>query len=195
MVKKNKTTRIGVFGGTFNPIHYGHLVLAEQAYEKLNLDRVLFIPSFKPPHKSSQNIAEARHRFEMVKIAIKANRRFQLSDIEIKRQGRSYLVDTLRQLSSIYPNAQLFFISGSDTAGQMAKWKSIEEVLSLARFILAKRPGYQLKKYSNKISVISITELDISSSMIRRRIRMGKSVNYLMPPAVIKYIQRNKLYL
>jgi len=194
MKKIRDPVRIGVFGGTFNPIHYGHLVLAEQAYEKLNLDKVLFIPSFQPPHKNSQHIASASHRFQMVKISIKADRRFQISDIEIKRKGRSYLVDTLKQLTMLYPGAKLFFISGSDVSGQMAKWKSIKEVLSLAKFVLAKRPGYHLEKYTRNILVISITELDISSSMIRRKIKLGHSVNYLLPKSIIGYIERNKLY-
>jgi nicotinate-nucleotide adenylyltransferase len=186
--------RIGIFGGTFNPIHFGHLVLAEQAYEKLNLDKVIFIPSFCPPHKKDSNIVSAFHRYNMVNLAIQNNPRFEISDIEIKRKGRSYLVDTLKQLRIIYPKAELFFISGSDVSNQISKWKSIGKILSLAKFVLAKRPGYRLKKCDSHISVISITELDISSSMIRRKIKESKSIRYLMPLRVYKYIKEKGLY-
>lgn len=196
MVKKvsKKELRIGIFGGTFNPIHYGHLVLAEQAYEKLNLNSVIFIPSFQPPHKNSPQIVSAKHRYNMVKLAIGGNRRFKISNIEIQRKGRSYLVDTLKQLRKIYPRARLFFISGSDVSGEIAKWKSIKEALLLSGFVLAKRPGYRLKKYTKNISVISITELDISSSMIRRKIKDRYSVLYLLPEKIINYIKKNRLY-
>jgi len=186
--------RIGIFGGTFNPIHFGHLVLAEQAYEKLNLDRVIFIPSYYPPHKKVHDIISATHRYNMVNLAIQGNPRFEISDIEIKRKGRSFLIDTIRQLKKIYPKSELFFISGSDVSSQISKWKSIEEILSLAKFVLAKRPGYHLKKYNSNISVISITELDISSSMVRRKIKLGQSIRYLMPMRVFKYIKEKSLY-
>lgn len=186
--------RIGIFGGTFNPIHFGHLVLAEQAYEKLGLSKVIFIPSFNPPHKSSHNIVSPNHRFNMVRLAIKGNPHFEISDIEIKRKGCSYLVDTLRELKKTRPKSELFFISGSDVSAQIAKWKSINEILSLSKFVLAKRPGYRLKKYSRHIQVISITELDISSSVIRIKIRDGKSIRYLMPVRVYKYIKKKGFY-
>jgi nicotinate-nucleotide adenylyltransferase len=186
--------KIGIFGGTFNPIHFGHLVLAEQAHEKLNLDKVIFIPSFYPPHKKSFDLAPAAHRFNLVKLAIQGNERFEISDIEVKRKGRSYSVDTLRQLKKIYPEAKLFFISGSDVSDQITKWKSINTILALSRFVLAKRPGYRLKKYYRDILVISITELDISSSMIRRKIKTGQSVRYLMPQRVFRYIRKKRLY-
>lgn len=186
--------RVGIFGGTFNPIHFGHLVLAQQAYEKLKLDKVIFIPSFQPPHKKSPNITSAFHRYNMVRLAIEKNRRFEISDIEIKRRGRSYLIETLKQLRKKYPKAKLFFISGSDVSDQIYKWKSIKEILNLSKFVLAKRPGYRLKKYNKNISVISITELDISSSMIRRKIDTGQSVRYLMPMRVYNYIKQKRLY-
>ncbi|MDD5292211.1 MAG: nicotinate-nucleotide adenylyltransferase [Candidatus Omnitrophica bacterium] len=186
--------RIGIFGGTFNPIHFGHLVLAQQAYEKLNLDKVIFIPSFYPPHKKDCSIVSASHRYNMVKLAIKGNPRFEISDIEIKRKGRSFLIDTLRQLKKIYPKATLFFISGSDVSGQIRRWKSIDEILSLAKFVLAKRPGYRLKKSNRNIAMISITELDISSSMVRKKIKAGQSIRYLMPLRIYRYIKEKGLY-
>lgn len=186
--------RIGIFGGTFNPIHFGHLVLAEQAHEKLNLDRVIFVPCYYPPHKKSSRLATPGQRYSMVKLAIQGNPRFKVSDIEIKRKGRSYSVDTLRQLRDKYKKAKLFFISGSDVSGQISKWKSINEIFRLAQFVLAKRPGYKLKKYNRNISIISITELDISSSMVRRKIKTGQSIRYLMPMRVYKYIKEKRLY-
>ncbi|MDD5006058.1 MAG: nicotinate-nucleotide adenylyltransferase [Candidatus Omnitrophica bacterium] len=186
--------RIGIFGGTFNPIHFGHLVLAEQAFEKLNLGKVIFIPSFQPPHKNNPGVVSAVHRYKLVSLAIKGNPRFEISDIEIKRKGFSYLVDTLKGFKRIYPKSELFFISGSDVSGQIGKWRAINEILGLCKFVLAKRPGYRLKKYNKDISVISITELDISSSMIRRKIKQGQSVRYLMPMRVYKYIKNKGLY-
>lgn len=186
--------RIGIFGGTFNCIHFGHLVLAEQAYEKLGLDKVIFIPSFQPPHKKSMHMASAHHRYVMVALAIKDNPRFEISDIELERKGRSYSVDTLRELRQMYPKAELFFISGSDVSDKILQWKSIKEILGIAKFVLAKRPGYRLKKYHKDIVVISITELDISSSMIRRKIRAKQSVRYLMPMRVYNYIKQKRLY-
>ena len=186
--------RIGIFGGTFNCIHFGHLVLAEQAFEKLKLDKVIFIPSYLPPHKKSRNMASAAERFAMVKLAIQENKRFSVSDIEIQRKGRSYSIDTIRKLHEMYPKARFYFISGSDVSDQIGKWKSIDEILRLATFVLAKRPGYHLKKYTKNIVVISITELDISSSMIRRKIRTGQSVRYLMPGRVYNYIKEKGLY-
>jgi len=189
-----KKLRIGIFGGTFNPIHFGHLVLAEQAYEKLHLDKVIFIPSYKPPHKNGSRIISAEHRFAMTRLAIGKNARFVISNIEVKRKGRSFLVDTVRQLKQIYPGSILYFISGSDVSSQIARWKSISEVLRLVKLILAKRPGYRPKKYNRNIKIISITELDISSSMIRRKISTGQSVRYLLPERVYDYIQRKRLY-
>ncbi len=186
--------KIGIFGGTFNPIHFGHLVLAEQAYEKLGLDKVIFIPSYYPPHKENSTIVSANHRYNMVRLAIQRNPRFEISDIEVNRKGRSYSVDTIRELNRIYPKAELFFISGSDVSDQVSKWKSIDEILALSKFALAKRPGYCLKRHNKNISVISITELDISSSMIRRKIKTGQSIRYLMPMRVYKYIKEKRLY-
>jgi nicotinate-nucleotide adenylyltransferase len=130
----------------------------------------------------------------MVRLATQNNPRFEISDIEIKRKGRSFLIDTLSQLKTIYPKAKLFFISGSDVSDTMSKWKSIDKILSLAKFILAKRPGYRLKKYNKDISVISITELDISSSMIRSKIKADKSIRYLIPLRVYRYIKQKGLY-
>ena len=186
--------RIGIFGGTFNPIHFGHLVLAEQAYEKLSLDKVIFVPCYYPPHKKSLKLATPGQRYSMVKLAIQGNPRFKVSDIELKRKGRSYSIDTLRQLRKIYKKAELFFISGSDVSDQISKWRSINEIFGLAKFVLAKRPGYRLKKHNRNISVISITELDISSSMVRRKIMTGQSIRYLMPMRVYKYIKEKRLY-
>jgi len=186
--------RIGIFGGTFNPIHFGHLVLAEQAYEKLNLDKVIFIPSCKPPHKRVKDLASAEDRYNMVSLAIQNNKRFEISDIEIKRKGKSYLVDTLKEIHSKYPKSELFFISGSDVTNQIHKWKSIEEILKLVNFVIAKRPGYRLKRFNKNVTTLSVSELDISSSNIRRKIKNHKTVLYIMPIRVFDYIKKKGLY-
>jgi nicotinate-nucleotide adenylyltransferase len=186
--------KIGVLGGTFNPIHIGHLILAEEAREKLKLDKVIFVPTYLPPHKDNSDIASARARFTMVKLAIKDNRYFLVSDIEIKRDGRSYTIDTLKEFKKIYPSDELYFIIGSDLLKYLDDWKDLDEIIQMVRFVVATRPGYPLEKIPSHISTIPIRAVDISGFEIRKAIKENKSFRYLVPETVLKYIKKKGLY-
>ena len=197
--------RLGVMGGTFDPIHYGHLIAAERAREELALDKVLFIPSGIPPHKRAGALALPKDRYLMTGLAIASNACFQLSDIEIVRDGVSYTVDTLKALLELYNDVQLFFITGADAILDIATWKSPGELLSMCNFVAVSRPGYNIDsiwrkagKYIDRpeksITGIGIPGLDISSTEIRERVREGKSVKYLLPDDVIDFIAEHGLY-
>ncbi len=196
--------KIGIFGGTFNPIHSGHLMIAEFLREELKLDKVLFIPTGNPPHKDLN--VSAIDRYKMVKRAIKTNDKFEVTDIETKRENLSYTVDTIRELKLIYRNAKLYFLIGLDTLFQLRTWKKIDELSKEIDFAVALRPKYiDISKINEEISylqdnfdtnveIIHTFQLEISSTDLRKRIRDGKSVKYLMPDNVIEYIEENNLY-
>jgi len=186
--------KIGILGGTFNPIHIGHLILAEEARESLSLDRIIFVPTFLPPHKNNSDIVAARERLRMVKLAIKGNRCFLTSDIEIKRDGRSYTIDTIKEFKKIYPKDGLYFIIGSDLLKYLDDWKDLNEIIKMVNFIVATRPEYPLEKIPSYISTIPIRAVDISGFEIRRAIRENKSFHYLVPERVYKYIIKKRLY-
>jgi len=196
-----KQMRIGILGGTFNPVHIGHLILAEEVREKLNLDKVIFVPTYLPPHKDNSDIASANARLDMVRIAIKDNRYFLASDIEIKRDGRSYTIDTLREFKSIYPKDDLYFIIGSDLLKYLDDWKDWDEIVKMVKFIVATRPGFPLEEISTYIasrqtgaSTVAIRAVDVSGFEIRRAIKENKSFRYLVPEGVFKYIDKKRLY-
>lgn len=186
--------KIGILGGTFNPIHIGHLILAEEAREKIKLDRIIFVPTYLPPHKDNSSIAGAWHRYKMIKLAIKTNKYFSVSDIEIKRRGRSYTIDTIREFKNIYPKDELYFIVGSDLLKYLAEWKDLPEVIKMVRFIVATRPGYPLEKIPSYISTVAIRAVDVSAFEIRACVEKNKSFRYLVPEAVFNYINKKGLY-
>lgn len=186
--------KIGILGGTFNPIHIGHLILAEEAREKLKLDKVVFVPTYRPPHKSNGDIAGARQRYTMVRLAIKGNRYFAASDIEIKRQGYSYTIDTIRMFKERYPSDELYFISGSDLLNYLSEWKDLNEIIKMVKLIVATRPGYPLEKIPSYITTVGIRAVDVSGFEVRRAIKEGRSFRYLVPEAVCSYITRKGLY-
>jgi nicotinate-nucleotide adenylyltransferase len=194
MLTTQYAKRIGILGGTFNPVHIGHLILAEEAREKLRLDRIIFIPTFLPPHKHNAEIADAKDRFNMIKLAIKANNHFSVSDIEIKRDGLSYTHQTVKELKKIYPKDELFFIIGSDLLNYLEDWKDLSELIKDIKFIVATRPGYALEKIPSYISTVAIRAVDVSAFEIRQAIKEKRSFRYLVPEAVYKYINKNKLY-
>jgi nicotinate-nucleotide adenylyltransferase len=186
--------RIGILGGTFNPPHLGHMVLAQESLRRLKLDKVIFIPAFMPPHKEVKG-ASARLRHKMVTLACKGNPRFEVSKIEIKRRAVSYSVDTLRKLRSRYgKGAQLFFITGSDSLEALGSWKDINEILKLARFVVAARPDFPVGKLKRGITLIRIPAIGVSSTMIRDRLRLSQPVRYLVPEVVRKFIKEKRLY-
>lgn len=196
--------RLGIMGGTFDPIHYGHLVTAEQAREALDLDLVLFMPSGKPAFKLDKHVTDAEHRYAMTVLATAANPAFYASRFEIDRPGVTYTVDTLRALREAYPpSVKLFFITGADAIMDILTWHNAAEMASLATFIAATRPGYDINKaceriegsgYPFDVRYIEIPALAISSTNIRSRMHEGKSARYLTSESVIGYINKNGLY-
>ncbi len=191
--------KMGILGGTFDPIHMGHLVLAQQVREKLRLGRVMFIPCLVPPHKTRQRLSPAKDRFRMVEMAVEDNPAFCVSDIELKRRGLSYTVDTLRLLKNSHPDAELHFLTGSDVLGEIHTWKDPEEIHRLAKMVIAVRPGFDSidskNPFAKRSMLVEITGVDISSSRIRQKVKKGQSIKYLVPPKVEEYILKKKLYL
>lgn len=187
--------RIGIVGGTFNPIHVGHLVLAEEAREKLSLDKVIFVPAYIPPHKKDEELVEPNDRFKMVELALRGNPDFEVSTFEIDSKTTSYSVETLKAFKQKYgEEAKLFFITGADSLGEIYSWKEIDQIFKLSQFIVANRPGYEIGNVPNGIDVVTITSLEISSSLIRKKIKEGKSIRYLVPEPVREYIIARRLY-
>jgi nicotinate-nucleotide adenylyltransferase len=189
-------------GGTFDPIHYGHLVTAEEALWQFDLDEVLFVPTGRPWMKADRDVTEAEHRYLMTVIATASNPRFSVSRIEIEREGPTYTVETLQELSdAAEDNIELFFVTGADAMLEILQWKDPEEVLSLAHVIAATRPGYDLGRFDRaapashpRVSVMHIPALAISSTDIRRRVREGEPIRYLVPESVHNYIRKAGLY-
>ena len=182
-------------------MHLGHLILAEEVREKKQLDRVIFIPTYLPPHKNNGDIADAARRLGMVRLAIKGNRHFMVSDIEIRRKGRSYTIDTARAIKKKYPRDKLFFIIGSDLLKYLEEWKDLAQIARIVSFIVATRPGYSLEDISLRIaadkavmSTVPIRAVDISGFQVRECIKKGRSFRYLVPEAVFRYITKHNLY-
>lgn len=194
--------RIGVMGGTFNPIHNGHLITAEEARWEFGLDEVLFVPAGRPWQKEGVDVAPAEHRYLMTVIATAANPAFRVSRIELDRPGPTYAIDTLRALRAETRDAELFFVTGADAILQILSWKDPEEVLREAVFIAATRPGYDLDRLEkelpagleDRVRVMEIPALAISSTEIRARVREGRPIRYLVPEGVQRYIEKVGLY-
>jgi len=198
--------RIGLIGGSFDPIHNGHLVLAEQVREKLSLDHVVFIPSGNPPHKSKEAMTANAYRYAMVEAAIADNAFFKVSDVEMDPSCIHYTVNTIKRLKALEQGENTyFFIAGADALMDVENWRSSQELLSLCTFVGATRPGFDLKvlqekviqlkrTYGQLIELIEISAFDISASEIRERLSLGYSVRYMVPEAVWTYIQSHGLY-
>lgn len=184
--------RVGLFGGTFDPPHYGHLLMAEQAYQQLSLDEVWFIPSYMPPHKAEAKTT-ARDRVEMTKAAIHGHPAFHVNTMEVEREGKSYTLNTIQTLKEQYPNDQFYFIIGGDMVDYLPKWYRIEELLQLITFVGVDRPGSS-QKTPYPVEKIEMPLVDISSTMIRRRVSKDQSIRYLTTPEVIAIINKYKLY-
>jgi len=186
-----------LFGGCFNPIHYGHLILAETALEYFDLDKVIFIPTANPPHKST-GLAPANDRYRMVKLAIENNPYFSLSRIEMGRRGKSYTYQTIAFYQKRYPRDKFFFLTGSDTLLELETWKKGREILKECSFLVGIRPGFPLEKIDKKIlkavHFFPIPGLNISGREIRTKIQQGKEIKYFLPERVKEYILENGLY-
>jgi len=186
--------KIGILGGTFNPIHIGHLILAEEAREKLGLERVIFVPTYLPPHKDNTDIAPAKARLQMIRLAIKGNKYFAVSDLEIKRDGRSYTIDTIKEFNAMYPKDELYFIIGSDLLKYLDDWKDLNDIIKMVKFIAATRPGYPLNNLPSYIQTLAIRAVDVSAFEVRSCVRENKSFRYLVPERVLDYINIKGLY-
>lgn len=195
--------RLGILGGTFNPPHLGHLVCAQEAYLQLGLDRVTLIPARIPPHKPVEDEPGAEHRLELCRLAIGTDERFQVSDLEIGRDGPSYTVDTLEELHSSAPDHELFLIVGGDIAAGLPDWHEPERVLSLATLAVAKRRGTSRAAVDDALAALPggertrffrMPRIAISSTMLRDRVRSGQPIRYYVPDPVASYVERHRLY-
>ena len=202
----NRLSRIGVMGGTFDPVHYGHLVAAEVARAEFGLSKVIFMPTGRPPHKQSQILTDAEHRYNMTVLATSSNPGFEVSRMEVDKVGITYTFDTITELKRIYGvDSDIFFITGADAMLELLTWFRIQDLLVLCRFIAVTRPGFDKEnleqkieeissKYHGEIICIEVPLLAISSTDIRNRLRSGKPIKYLLPEAVEKYIGEKGLY-
>lgn len=198
--------KLGIMGGTFDPIHFGHLLVAHEAGWRLGLDKVLFIPTGDPPHKRDRKVTPAINRYEMVRLATEHNPLFEVSDIEVKRDGYSYTVATLEALHQLYPpDTQFYFITGVDAAADILNWQQPERIFQLSRLVVAERPGYILPRerlqaglpginLDERLIELDVPMFEVASNELRTRISQGHPVRYLVPTKVVEYINREKLY-
>lgn len=197
--------KIGIMGGTFNPIHNGHLILSEYIREVCNLDKIVFIPTGKPPHKRTTEVLEGRFRKSMLDLAVESNPNFKVSTIEIDKDKTNYTIDTVRELKSIYHQDEIYLIIGADSLIELQNWKDYQDLISTTNFIVVHRKGFPKEEVINRIyelnqnyngNIISSHTplIEISSTNIRERIKKDLSIKYLVPRAVEEYIISNKLY-
>jgi nicotinate-nucleotide adenylyltransferase len=187
-------TRLGVFGGTFDPPHVGHLALAEWAREALRLDRVLFVPAGTPPHKRRSDLSSATDRLAMTRLAVRGHPAFEVAGLEARRRGPSFTVDTLRALRAAHPGARLVLLIGQDSLAEFETWRDPDAIARLATLAVALRPGARRPRARRRVAWLDNPGLDVSSSAIRARVRAGRSVRYLVPDAVAAHIARRGLY-
>jgi len=196
---------IGIFGGTFDPIHCGHLAVAKRVRRALDLERIIFMPTGQPWLKGNQDVSVARHRVEMVRLAIEGESGFELSTMEVERPGPTYTVDTLKELRhQLGFEARLFFLVGSDAFADFPKWKEPKRILIMCRLVVFGRPGFPLPSLkrleqtlpgiSQRVIFADTPEVDVSATEIRRRVAQGLPINGMVPPAVQRYIETNHLY-
>jgi nicotinate-nucleotide adenylyltransferase len=193
-----KRRRLGIMGGTFDPIHNGHLVAASEVAHLFNLDEVVFVPTGQPWLKSEQKVTAAEDRYLMTVIATASNPRFSVSRFDIERSGPTYTIDTLRDVREVYgPDAELFFITGADALAQMLSWRDMDELFTLAHFIGCTRPGHSLSDPglpNGRVSLVEVPALAISSTECRQRVRSGEPIWYLVPDGIVQYINKRGLY-
>ncbi len=190
--------RIGIMGGTFDPIHQGHLVAASEVADRFGLDEVIFVPTGQPWQKADVPVSSAEDRYLMTVIATASNPRFQVSRVDIDRGGPTYTVDTLRDLHAEYgPKVQLFFITGADALARILSWKDLDEIFELAHFIGVTRPGFELTDAhlpADTVSLVQVPAMAISSTDCRARVARGEPLWYLVPDGVVQYIAKRRLY-
>jgi nicotinate-nucleotide adenylyltransferase len=220
-MNEDRLTKVGLFGGTFDPIHLGHLRAAEEIREILGLEKIYFVPASVPPHKTTPGMASPHDRLKMLELAVNDNNFFSISDVEIKRGGKSYTIDTLRYFSEMFPLFNLYLIAGSDLFSEIDSWKDYKEIFRASNFVVIERPGLSFelpgtlpleikndfryyKEYSNLtlyinknsriLSLVKIDGLEISSTKIRELVKKFKSIKYLVPSSVETYILEHRIY-
>jgi nicotinate-nucleotide adenylyltransferase len=192
--------RVGVMGGTFDPVHHGHLVAASEVQSWFDLDEVVFVPTGAPWQKSDRDVSPAEHRYLMTVIATASNPRFRVSRVDIDRDGPTYTIDTLRDLRGEMPDAELFFITGADALADIFTWRAPDELFELAQFVGCTRPGHEMDPATlqeipaERVTMVEIPALAISSTDCRSRTRRGEPVWYLVPDGVVQYIAKHRLY-
>ncbi len=197
--------RIGIFGGTFNPPHKGHMLIAQSALDEAELSKIIFVPCGNPPHKDDTDIADAKHRFNMVKLAISGNPFFDISDIEVRASSPSYTAKLLESLEALYPDNTLCFIMGADSLFQMEEWYHPELIFKRAEIIVALRGGYDnskitdtirdyKQKYNARIRTLNMPEIELSASSVRERLKKGENVQDMLSGSVVQYIEKNGIY-
>ncbi len=200
--------RVGLYGGSFNPIHHGHLIVARSLAERLQLDRVILLPSARPPHKGDRKLLDAGHRAEMVRLAITGETLFEFSDYDLTRDGPSFTIDTVTHFCKVKgPHVELHWIIGADSLAELTSWYRVPELVDACRIVTAARPGWDTIDWAPLHAVLSDAQvaalqagvlqtprIDISSTDIRRRVREGQSIRYLVPDSVQEYIETRALY-
>jgi nicotinate-nucleotide adenylyltransferase len=189
--------KIGVMGGTFDPIHHGHLVAASEVADRFGLDEVVFVPTGQPWQKVERRVSQAEDRYLMTVVATASNPRFSVSRVDIDRNGPTYTADTLTDLHTARPDAQLYFITGADALAQILSWRRVDELFALAHFVGVTRPGYELGDDhlpDRAVSLVEVPAMAISSTDCRRRVADGRPVWYLVPDGVVQYISKRNLY-
>ncbi len=196
--------RVGVIGGTFDPIHVGHLIMAEGARDVLDLQRVVFVPAGQPPHKRSSRISPAVHRLAMARLAVAGNACFTTSRVDIDREGPSYTVDTIRLLHETWgPDVRIYFLIGGDSLAELPTWRQPQSLIEICQVVAIPRPGYepdlhvlngQIPGASERIQILDLPLVDLSATEIRDRVRDQRSIRYLVPDTVERYIHRHRLY-
>ncbi|MFL6142555.1 MAG: nicotinate-nucleotide adenylyltransferase [Labedaea sp.] len=198
MAQQAPGKRIGIMGGTFDPIHHGHLVAASEVQARFDLDEVIFVPTGQPWQKTHQTVSPAEDRYLMTVIATASNPRFSVSRVDVDRKGVTYTIDTLRDLREAHRDAELFFITGADALEQILTWREADELFGLAHFVGVTRPGYDLDDHHLPIGAVSLIEVPamaISSTACRARVAAGEPVWYLVPDGVVQYISKRNLYV
>ena len=186
--------RIGVLGGTFDPIHLGHLAAASEVHAVLGLDRVLVVPTAAQPFKADHEAVSGEHRLAMAALSVAEDKRMEVSDVDVRRGAPTYTIDTLTDLAREYPESDWYFITGADALARLDEWKDADKLREMATFVGVTRPGYALPPGVHDVALVEVPSLRVSSTDVRRRIRSGQPIRYLVPAVVADYIDENHLY-
>ncbi|MCF2646841.1 MULTISPECIES: nicotinate-nucleotide adenylyltransferase [Bacillaceae] len=185
--------KVGILGGTFDPPHIGHLIIANEVLHAKKLDEIWFMPNQEPPHKMKSGDVTNAHRVDMVQLSIEAHTSFRIQTIEMDREGKSYTFDTMKLLEEAYPDIDFYFIIGADMVEYLPKWYKIQELLKMVQFISVNRPKYELET-DYPVQYVKVPDINISSSLIRERVKAGETISFLVRDAVKRYIEENRLY-